>query len=60
MALKAMDPIDSVFCHLVKTKLYILVVALQIVVSAWLGRYIARRIVTPPSLDEETTEKQGL
>lgn len=43
-----MDPVDWFFCSLVKTQLYILIVIIQIVSTAWVGRFVALWIFPPP------------
>ena len=45
--MKPMNPVDRLICNLVRTKLYVLIVALQIVAVTWLGRFLAPHVVAP-------------
>ncbi len=56
-AIVPMDSIDRLFCLLVATKLYILLVIVQIVTTAWIGRLIAQRIL-PPTAIKNSNETQ--
>lgn len=47
-----MDPVDWFFCSLVKTQLYIPIVIIQIVATAWVGRFVALRIFPPPPKED--------
>jgi hypothetical protein len=56
MEMVSMDSIDRFFCLLVVIKMYIPLVIVQIVATAWIGRLIARRIFTP-ILQDKPEEK---
>jgi hypothetical protein len=58
MATSQMDVIDKLFCNLVKTKLYVLLVILQIAATAWLGRLAVHRMARTSMLSKSDEKQQ--